>query len=405
MTAVTAIMTIMTGGVLIMSSPIKENGWATGLRITFAIIMAVTIGIFTNCVVMHNTIYNQRFWKKTLMSEDIKEALRDELTRELKEYVVANSNPIPGTDTQISLQDVYDLETGDEFADELIDYTMDEILEMMLTGDVEIDEDRFDDIFDEYGEDFFDELEESGVQVDREGFLEAKDQLFDELNDSMEEIQEEKEDQEVFEYLNVDRYKRQNLVTMIITGVFNLIMLVVLIVIHKNKFRPIRAVGIAGTVTEITSLIGWVMIWGIFKAAGSAMESDEEIFMLLLKAALNSILKVVAIFGIASAIAVVLIIIGCVGAGIVNSAYRKKNPGAGQMAYAAPVPMASAPVAPAPVAQPVQQAPVAAQPVAPAPAPVAAPVAPQPAGWTCPNCGNTGITTNFCNNCGTARPQ
>jgi len=404
-----------------MSNHMKESGVATGLRITFAIIMTITIGIFVNCIVLHNTVLNEKFWKKTILSDEIKDAVKEELQEQVKQYVINTSTPVGGTG-EVSLQSIYDLETGDEFADEMIDFTMDEILDIFLSGDNEIDEDRFDEIFDEYGDDLFNELEESGVNVSREEFMQAKEEMFDELNGAIEEMHEETEENEVFEMIDLSSYKRSNLVTMIVTGIINVIMLVALIILHKNKFRPVRATGIAVTVTTVTSLIGWAILYGIFQGAGATVSKDAgELFPLIIKSLLKSIGKVIGIFGIASAIGVALIIIGCVGAGIVSNVYKKKHPQAAApaVAYApyTPYPAQTAypatqtayvPQQPA-VQQPVMQQTVAAaqpvvQQVQPAPQP-AAPVAPAaPAAWTCPNCGNTGITSNFCNNCGTKKP-
>ena len=160
---------LMAGGEQIMSNnyanvTVKESGAATGLRITFAIIMVVTFGIFTNCIVLQNTVLNKDFWRKTVKSEEIQEVVKDELNSYVKDYLISQTVTVPGAeDIDVSLEDAYNLETGDEFTDQLIDYTLDELLDMVLEGDTSLDEDRFNEIFDEYGEDFFDELEQSGV--------------------------------------------------------------------------------------------------------------------------------------------------------------------------------------------------------------------------------------------------
>ena len=215
--------------------------------------------------------------------------------------------------------------------------------------------------------------------------------------------------------INVNKNKVKNITTMIITGVLNVIMIVVLIILHKNKFRPVRAVGIAVTVTEVVSLIGWTILWSIFKVTDSAVGNQGgEIVTMILKAALKSIGKVIGILGIASAIGIILIIGGCIGVGALNSSFRKKNQAMGNTVPNANQPRpAVAPAAAAPVqtAAPVAQtAPVAPAPVAPAPveqAPQEQQPEPQaqPAGWTCPNCGKTDIPGNFCDNCGTPKPQ
>lgn len=422
---------LMAGGEQIMSNnyanvTVKESGAATGLRITFAIIMVVTFGIFTNCIVLQNTVLNKDFWRKTVKSEEIQEVVKDELNSYVKDYLISQTVTVPGAeDIDVSLEDAYNLETGDEFTDQLIDYTLDELLDMVLEGDTSLDEDRFNEIFDEYGEDFFDELEQSGVS--KEEFLQNKDELFDQLNSTMEEVEEATKETDTFEMIDIKSYQKQNTVTMIITGILNLIMIVVLIIIHKNKFKPVRATGIAITVTEVISLIGWLMIWGFFQATRTAVDPEigGELVEMLLKAAIKSIQQVMGIVGIACGIGIVLIIAGCVGAGIVTSALKKKA--ANNPVVAAPVQYQYAPAAPVPVA-PAPVAPVA------APAAVPAPVEgwtcpncgkagitglfcnncgtkkteeapdPQPVAWDCPNCGNMGITSNFCNNCGTKRP-
>ena len=417
MTRMTTMIT--TGGCLIMNDKIKESGVATGLRITFAILMVFTVGIFTNCIVLHNTVLNKTFWKKTIKSDEIQEVMKEQLTDMVREYVISYTPTVPGGDGEnvnMSLEELYNLETGDEFTDEMIDYTLDEIMDMFLEGDTTLDEERFDELFDQYEERYADQLEESGVSM--EEIRQSKEQLFNQLNQSMKEMEKANEETEILEIINMDEYKKQNNITMIVTGVLNVIMIVVLIILHKNKFKPVRATGIAVTVTEVMSLIGWAIVFGVFKATGSAVTEGGELFEMLIKAALNSIKQVMGIFGIAAGIGVALIILGCVGAGIVTSSLKKKAAGnAVQYAPAAATATATAAAvpaaAPAPVQQvPVQQAPVQQVSVQPAPVPVApAPVAPAPVqqpssapdGWTCPNCGKTGITGNFCNNCGTKK--
>lgn len=447
---------------------IREKGYATALRIVFAFIMAITVGMFTNSLVMHNTLYSEQFWKKTLMSEEIKEEIKTDMLSKIREYVVSKPNTISGNVNDISVQDVYDLETGNAFADEMIDYTMDEVLDMILNGDSEFDEDRFDQIFNEYGEDFIDELEKSGLKFDREEFMASKSELFEQLNTTLSEAKTETDKSEVFDYLSVTGHQKNNFITMIVTGVITAVLLAVLIILHKNRFRPVRAFGIAATITEVVSLIGWLIVWGISNLAGSAVDSNEKLAVAFVKAASGSILGIIGIFGIASAITVLLLIGGCVGVGIMNSAYRKKNPDtaapAAPVTYAQPVPQYAQQYAPAagqpityaqpqfqypqqpaapypqqpvtayppqpvpvtqysqpavqqqpvsyvqpqvqqPVPQ-VQQAPVMQQPAPAVPqaAPIAAAAATQSLVWNCPNCGKAGISTPFCNECGCKRP-
>lgn len=396
-----------------MNKTIKESGTATGLRITFAIIMVITVGIFTNCIILQSTVYSDKFWEKTVKAENIEEAIKDELTEQVRQYVVSTSPQVPGTDGHYSLEDVYNLETGDEFTDELVDYVLDEMLDAFLKGDTELDEERFDEIFNEHGEEFLKRMKENGVS--QEEFLEAKSQLFSELNKTMEQVDTSMDEAHFSDVINVNKNKVKNITTMIITGVLNVIMIVVLIILHKNKFRPVRAVGIAVTVTEVVSLIGWTILWSIFKVTDSAVGNQGgEIVTMILKAALKSIGKVIGILGIASAIGIILIIGGCIGVGALNSSFRKKNQAMGNTVPNANQPRpAVAPAAAAPVqtAAPVAQtAPVAPAPVAPAPveqAPQEQQPEPQaqPAGWTCPNCGKTDIPGNFCDNCGTPKPQ
>ncbi len=370
---------------------IKESGIATALRIVFAVIMVVTIGTFTNSVVLHNTLYSSEFLKKTIMSEDIKDAIHDEISERFKQYIVNQAVPVTGTVDEQTLREAYDLETGNEFADEMIDYSMDEVLGVLLDGDIKIDEDRFDEIFDEYGEEYFDELEDLGYEYSREDFLEAKEQLFEEINNSFSEIEDITEENGAYEYLGISRVRRNNIATMIVTGIINLILIVVLIIIHKNKFRPIRATGIAGTVTETGFLVFWSILWGIVKASSSAVDFEDELFEMVVKSVLDAIGTVILIFGIASLIAIALIIIGCVGAGAMNKVNAGKGADGFEPAYQAPKPQ------PAPAPQPV---PVSAVDKVYEPQPVVPPV---PDTWDCPFCGSHGVTGNFCTNCGAKR--
>ena len=120
----------------------------------------MTLYVFTNGLVMHNTIYNEDFLKSTVMSDEIRTAVVEEVSLEIKEYMISQSSIDPSQLSAADIDEFYDVETGNEFADQMVDYTMDELIDLFLEGDTKIDEDRFDEIFDEYGEDFFDEVEE-----------------------------------------------------------------------------------------------------------------------------------------------------------------------------------------------------------------------------------------------------
>ena len=341
---------------------IKETGTATALRIVFAIIITMTLYVFTNGLVMHNTIYNEDFLKSTVMSDEIRNAVVEEVSLEIKEYMISQASVDPSQLSDADIDEFYDVETGNEFADQMVDYTMDELIDIFLEGDTKIDEDRFDEIFDEYGEDFFDEVEGTGIEVSREDFLESKSELFDQINDLIDEVHDDADDSGVLEYIDISGARRSNTVSMAVSGSISIILLVVLILIHKNKFRPVRAFGIAATVTEVSSLIGWTIIWGMVTYGEKAADISDRIFKVLIKTGRIAIEKVMAIYGLASLVGVLLIIIGCVGTGIVNSIYRGKTE-------------TIAPTAPGPDI---------------------------PKDWTCPSCGSL-EQGKFCSNCGAKR--
>ena len=63
----------------------------------------MTLYVFTNGLVMHNTIYNEDFLKSTVMSDEIRTAVVEEVSLEIKEYMISQASVDP---SQLSAADI-----------------------------------------------------------------------------------------------------------------------------------------------------------------------------------------------------------------------------------------------------------------------------------------------------------
>lgn len=281
-----------------MNDRTAESSVATGLRITFAIIGAILIMIFTTCLALRLTILNDHFWFDFVKSDEFKELAREEMGIDMGTIATRN-----GSDVRIDFSD-------DDAADEFFDIVFDDIIDFMLEGDTEVDEEKYEDFFDEYDDELFGDqnLTSSQKRQEVQGFIDDLQDMFDNY-----------EDEEFFGALEAyNEAARKVLIATFVTGVIIAVMFVVLIVIHKNKFRPVRAMGIATASAGFLNTLGSLFMLAALKVAIEETSNGEEVVEIFIDRLADYSMSFVLIMLATLAVGVAMIVIGCVGAGNYN---------------------------------------------------------------------------------------
>ena len=281
-----------------MNDRTSESSVATGLRITFAIIGAILIMVFTTCLALRLTILNDHFWFDFVKSDEFKELAREEMGLDMGSIASRN-----GSDVRIDFSD-------DDAADEFFDIVFDDIIDFMLEGDTEVDEEKYEDFFDEYDDELFGDqnLTSSQKRQEVQGFIDDLQDMFDNY-----------EDEEFFSALEAYNEAARNvLIATIVTGVIIAVMFVVLIVIHKNKFRPVRAMGIATASAGFLNTLGSLFMLAVLKVAIEETSNGEEVVEIFIDRLADYSMSFVLIMLATLAVGVAMIVIGCVGASNYN---------------------------------------------------------------------------------------
>ncbi len=281
-----------------MDDRTTESGVATGLRITFAIIGAILIMICSTCVALRLTVLNDHFWFDFVKSDEFRDLAREEMGLDMNSILVRN-----GSDVTVDFSD-------DEVSDEFFDLVFEDVIDFMLDGDDKVDEDKYEDFFEEYEDEIFGDqnLTDAQKREEIQGFVDQLQDMFDNY-----------EDEDVYTALETYNEAAHNtLITAVVTGVIIAIMFVVLIIIHKNKFRPVRAMGIATASAGLLNTLGSAFMVLVFKAAAQEAEGEEEVVQILIDKLGEYSTTFVLIMLAVLVIGVVMIIVGAVGASNYN---------------------------------------------------------------------------------------
>ncbi len=277
----------------------RETGLATGLRITYGIIAGILLIVFTANVALFFTVFNKNFWSGLMYSDEMRELIKDESDFSIEEIILENN---PGVDL--------DLDDDEEITVAYIELAIDDYLELIFEGDTKPNEDRFEEFFDDYGDELYESLP-TGSMTRRE----FEDSIMDDFEGYLEEYHDRFEDTDVYTVMEgLNKYGRSNTICMAVVGIILAAGFAVLLVIHKNKFRPVRAFGISLTVAEALSLPIWGLFALAFHAAGQEAEGDEAVVEFLVESFSNCILHVVLFEVAALILGIVLIVAGAVGA-------------------------------------------------------------------------------------------
>ena len=202
--------------------------------------MAGTLFVFFNAAVAKFVVVNPSFWRNGLFNDEVIDILFDE-------------GDLDGS----SLDRVRCLRNIDDDARKEINIiVLDEVFECMEDRDREIDEERLDEFFEEYIEG---DLKHDGLS--RSEISASREELSEEITREIEEYYDDMSEREFFDVL--DSAMRVTDIFFFASLAATVILIVILFVIHTNKYRPIPSIGVSVFVSGILVSGLWILIKSI----------------------------------------------------------------------------------------------------------------------------------------------
>jgi len=236
----------------------KERFYVDIVRIILTILLVPLLFGFVSSLIVRSTVYNPAYWRKTILS------------KKTIDYLIEDIMEDEENDSLFSDLDL-DRKEAEEMVSAYVDICLDEIFEILTTGDTEMDRDRVDDFLDEY---FIAPLEEQGM-TDIE-IEEEKQEFYDLMDESLSDIENDLD--EMGYYQGMDKAIRYLNIALITQGIIIAVICLAMILIHQIKFRAIRNIGIAVSVSQLGNALITSLIWlALFGAQKTAESETEEI--------------------------------------------------------------------------------------------------------------------------------
>ena len=235
----------------------RESRAANITRVLFSIVIFFNLAGLINCMLIRLYVINPEYCR-TLLVED----MAMELVKDHNMYM----------DRFIEDRRFIGMEFDEDQDREFVKKCFEEQFEVLENGDTTIGE-------------WFDEMFEG---VDRDSLRKSKDRLENDLDRYYDELEENQY------FVIMDQAKSVTLV-MSIAAVFNsAVMIAVTTVLHRNKWRVLRAVGISASAAGSVSLILWAVLRRILSSA--ILDSvDSEIEQTIYDSLMHSLMMLVMI--------------------------------------------------------------------------------------------------------------
>lgn len=217
----------------------KENSFVAPVRVVIAIVLFFVIIAFVNILNFRLFIFNPKFIVET--------ANTDVIVKEIKNELKDKWN-----------RDQFD-EDVDGFVDELIeedfiDYYLECFISAAMYGESIYDSDDMYDLIDELTEDYFEEHDEISEET-REELLQGFVSNADEVMNNLEETTKDSD-------INFSKITKKVIDALNITLISLFVLIVVDILIHKNKGIAVKSIGKSGIVASVCNTLGIGGIWG-----------------------------------------------------------------------------------------------------------------------------------------------
>lgn len=275
----------------------QENSAATALRVVYAVIASILIIIFASNLAMWATIMNKHFWRDFFTSGEVSELAVEELDLSIEDSLRA-ANP----NIDIDFDD-------DEVTQEFVNLVLEDYINVAIEGEDGIDEDRYREFFEDHEEEFFGDMDLSRSEI-----RELEDDAVDGIAEKYDQLADEFRESDSYEFLEgFNDFTDANFTCMCVTGLIIFAGFVVLMLIHKNKFLPVRALGISMTVAQGINVLIWGGILALVNVAINEASTDDAIVELMISKINGYSLGI--IFGMFAGLAlgIVLIVVGVSG--------------------------------------------------------------------------------------------
>ena len=276
-----------------------ESATATVLRVIFAIIASFAILILTNCLLLKASFLNNHFWKDLIKDEKTIDLLREEIDSEFEDTFRFEG---------------FDPGTSEQMRDDFIDLIIDDVVDAMVEGDTKIDEDRYYEFLDEYEDVIFGDMNLSSSQL-----KELKEEYIDEFQTSIDELVDDAEQGGQLEvFSDFEEASRVNDIIIVVCSLVLIAIIVVLMLIHINKYRPVRALGIAMTVAESLNLLMWGFFFIAFSYVKEKAKGEDHVTQVLVDIIGTKVNMLTFMVFLSLIAGIVVIIIGSIGASRTN---------------------------------------------------------------------------------------
>ena len=275
----------------------QENSAATALRIVYAVFATILIIVFASNLALWSTIMNKNFWRNFFTSGEVSELAVEELDLSIEDSLRA-VNP----NIDIDFDD-------EEVTQEFVDLILEDYISVAFEGEDGIDEDRYREFFEDHEDEFFGDMDLSRSEI-----RELEDEAVDGIAEKYDQLADEFHDSDSYEFLEgFNEFTDANFTCMCVTGLIIVAGFVVLMLIHKNKFLPVRALGISMTIAQGINVLIWGGILALVSVAISESSRDDAIVELMISKINGYSLGI--IFGMFAGLAlgIVLIVVGVKG--------------------------------------------------------------------------------------------
>lgn len=278
----------------------------------------ILLPIFTVCMVF--ALFGVFFWGTLGFVFNnpkfiVKTMLTDKVSDKFYDTVVDDMD----FDTDLYIPESLDMDQEELFEEifdkDVVRFLAGETLEAVFTGDSDFDEDYIEDWIDDK-DDIFDEYD-----ISKSEMKEFKKEMIDQISTSLDEIAEESEEQrENFEDEFGIGFVGQVNAYLISCAVSIGVMLVILFLVARNKFLPIRNFGISLTISSGITL----GIIGLFYALFMSMNPSDEMEEIVLEIFNGLFGKFMIIYAGLLLIGIALIVVGAILANKYLKAKRAK---------------------------------------------------------------------------------
>ncbi len=275
----------------------QENSAATALRIVYAVFATILIIVFASNLALWSTIMNKHFWRNFFTSGEVSELAVEELDLSIEDSLRA-VNP----NIDIDFDD-------EEVTQEFVDLILEDYISVAFEGEDGIDEDRYREFFEDHEDEFFGDMDLSRSEI-----RELEDEAVDGIAEKYDQLADEFHDSDSYEFLEgFNEFTDANFICMCVTGLIIAAGFVVIMLIHKNKFLPVRALGISMTIAQGINVLIWGGILALVSVAISESSRDDAIVELMISKINGYSLGIIVGMFAGLALGIVLIVVGVKG--------------------------------------------------------------------------------------------